>query len=547
MRVQLNTENSSTLAMNEPLETTVLLPTGITISENPDSAFYNADGAETANGSYAIVSDNYNGTGRQLVTFQWQDRLLRPGKNVQADINVEIREDAPNVLRFDVYGFSGDEELTVPAVDNPGLTDTVLQTDVGDINGDGNEDEPRLKSGNEYYRSGQYNVQTEKLVKGALDEDFGSFGSTVPGGDIDYQLTLTNTTGDTISSMTLMDVLPSVGDLGITDNIDRGSQFTPRLTGAVQVPAAWEDRVDIYYSTVATPERDDLTKHTDYPDTTEQLSNPDSAEAPNWTLASEVDDWSSIHSFKIELKDGVEWIVGEDMTMAFSMVAPDAADVDPAVLDKDVNPSERAAWNSFALATDQGQPVEPARVGVYMDLDNAVQLTKEGEEGELLQGAVFSIFNEDNQEIASGLTTDEEGILVYEDLLPGNYQFVETSAPEGYQLDPTPIPFEIELAQQAQVEVTAVNAFAPGSVELMKQGEDGQLLEGVEFELQDAEGVTLQDGLFTNEEGVLTVTDLQPGSYQFVEIATNDGYEVDSTPIPFDIVFAQSEPLSLEV
>ncbi|MBT2653232.1 SpaA isopeptide-forming pilin-related protein [Oceanobacillus sp. ISL-73] len=547
MSVNLNTENSSTLAMNGPLETTVLLPTGITISDNPDSIFYNADGNETSSGGYEIISDNYNGTGRQLVKFNWEDRLLRPGNNVNAGINVEISEGAPNVLRFDVYGFSGDEELNVPTVDNPGLTDTVLQTDASDLNGDGNEDQPRLKSGNEYYMSGQYNVQTEKLVKGELDEDFGSFGSTVPGGDIDYQLTLTNTTGDTISSMTLMDVLPSVGDLGITDNIDRGSRFTPTLNSAVQVPGAWGDRVDVYYSTAATPERDDLTKNTDYPDSTEQLSNPDSAEAPNWTLASEVDDWSSIHSFKMELKDGVEWAVGEDITIAFSMIAPDAADVDPAVLDKDIIPSERAAWNSFALATDQGQPVEPARVGVYMDLDNSVQLTKEGEDGELLQGAEFSIINGDNQEIASGLTTNVDGVIIFEDLLPGSYEFVETSAPEGYQLDPTPIPFEIELAQQAQVEVSKVNEFAPGSVELIKQGEDGELLQGVEFELQDAEGATLQDGLLTDENGVLTVADLKPGNYQFVEIATNDGYDVDSTPIPFEIVFAQEDPVQLEV
>ncbi|TSB48561.1 SpaA isopeptide-forming pilin-related protein [Alkalicoccobacillus porphyridii] len=538
MRVNLNTENSSTLAMSEPLEAMVLLPPGVTISDDPDAGFTDADG-RASDGSFEIVSDNYNDTGRQLVKFNWTDRLLRPGKNVASEINVQINEGAANVLTFDVYGFSGDESLTVPSVDNPGQTDTVLQTDSEDLNENGNTDQPRLKSGNEYYMSGQYNIQTEKLVRGELDDAFTTFGRTVPGGAIDYQLTLTNTTGSTISTMTLMDVLPSIGDLGITDNIDRGSQFTPQLTEAIQLPSQWEDRVDVYYSTALTPERDDLTRNTNYPDTTEQLSNPEGAQAPNWVLASEVEDWSSIHSFKIELSDGVEWIDGEDIAIAFSMMAPEAADVDQSVLDKTINPTQRAAWNSFAIATDQGQPVEPARVGVYMDLDNSVQLTKQSEDGELLEGAVFTLFNEVGEEVATGLTTDENGILFIEDLLPGNYELVETQAPTGYVLDATPIPFTIDLAVQELIELTKENSPVPGSVELSKVGEDGETLEGAVFSLFDSDDNELQTGLTTNEEGLLVVEDLAPGSYYFVETEAPFGYVLDDTPLPFDIVFNQ--------
>ncbi|MCC2249809.1 LPXTG cell wall anchor domain-containing protein [Virgibacillus sp. AGTR] len=547
MRVNLNTEDSSTLAMNEPLETVVLLPPGINIANNPEVEFTDADGRSSidttsaAGGDYTVISNNYNDSGRQLVKFNWNDRLLRPGSSLYAEINVQIDESAPNTLSFSVYGFSGDQELTVPSVESPGLTDTVLQTDVEDLNENGNSDQPRLKSGNEYYISGQYNIQTEKLVKGQLDEDFTHFGSTVPGGSIDYQLTLTNTSGKDISSMTLIDVMPSINDLGITDNIDRGSQFTPELTEAIQLPASWVDKVDVYYSSAMTPERDDLIRNTNYPESTEKLSNPDSAEEPNWTLATEVDDWSSIHSFKLELKDGVEWIEGENITINFSMEAPNASEVDQGVLDKTINPTERAAWNSFAIATDQGQPVEPARVGVYMDLDNSVQLTKLGEGGEHLQGAEFSLFNEDGQEIETGLTTNEDGIIVVEDLLPGSYKFVETLAPEGYQLDDTPIPFDIELAQQAQIEVSKENAYALGSVELTKEGEDGELLEGVEFELQDADGRTLQEKLLTDENGKLVIDHLKPGNYQLVETATIPGYDIDATPIPFEIEIGQSE------
>ncbi|KYG28256.1 SpaA isopeptide-forming pilin-related protein [Alkalihalobacillus trypoxylicola] len=538
MRVNFTTENSSTLAMSEPLEAMVLLPPGVTLSDDPEAEFINADG-RASGGSHDIVSDNYNDTGRQLVKFSWTDRLLRPGNNIASEINIQINEGTANVLTFDVYGFSGDETLTVPSVDNPGQTDTVLQTDSEDLNENGNTDQPRLKSGNEYYMSGQYNIQTEKLVRGELDESFTTFGRTVPGGAIDYQLTLTNTTGSTISTMTLMDVLPSIGDLGITDNIDRGSQFTPQLTEAIQLPSQWTERVDVYYSTALTPERDDLIRHTNYPDTTEQLSNPEGAQAPNWVLASEVDDWSSIHSFKIELSEGVEWIDGEDIAIAFSMIAPEAADVDSSVLDKTVNPTQRAVWNSFAIATDQGQPVEPARVGVYMDLDNSVQLTKQSEDGELLEGAVFTLFNEAGDEVATGLTTDENGILFIEDLLPGNYELVETQAPTGYVLDATPIPFTIELAVQELIELTKENSPMPGSVELSKVGENGETLEGAVFSLFDSDDNELQTGLTTNEEGQIVVEDLVPGSYYFVETEAPFGYVLDDSPLPFEIVFNQ--------
>ncbi|MDO7270250.1 SpaA isopeptide-forming pilin-related protein, partial [Shouchella clausii] len=544
MRVNVNTENSSTLSMSEPLEAMVLLPPGVTISDNSDADFIDADG-RASDGSYEIVSDNYNDSGRQLVKFNWPDRLLRPGKYVASEINVQISEGASNVLTFDVYGFSGDEELTVPSVDNPGLTDTILQTDVEDLNGNGNTGQPRLKSGNQYYMSGKYDIQTEKLVRGELDDEFTTFGRTVPGGAIDYQLTLTNTTGSNISTMTLMDVLPSVGDLGITDNIDRGSQFTPQLIEPIQLPSQWEDRVDVYYSTAVTPERNDLIRNTNYPDTTEKLSNPEGAQAPNWVLQSEVDDWSSIHSFKIELKEGVEWIEGEDIRIVFSMKAPEAADVDRRVLDKTVNPTERAAWNSFAIATDQGQPVEPARVGVYMDLNNSVQLTKLSDDGELLEGAVFTLLNEAGEEVATGLTTDEKGMLFIEDLLPGNYELIETQAPTGYLLDETPIPFAIDLAVQEQIELIKENSPIPGSVELLKVGENGETLEGAVFSLFDAEGNELDTGLTTDEEGRLVVEDLVPGHYYFVEMEAPFGYELDDTPLEFEIVFNQETQLEL--
>lgn len=378
MSVNLNNDATSTEKLTKKMEASVLLPAGVTVDSNPNAKF------SGQSGKYEVLSDDYNNSGRQLVKFTWDNSYLQPGRSLSAQLNVMIAEYAPNYLLFDVYGFSGNEALKVPDSQNQMITSTILQMDEDDLNQDGNKNQPRLKSGNEYVMTGNYNLETEKFVKGALDDTYTNFGKTTPGGFIDYRLKITNTTGKDIYHMTLIDVLPSEGDLGITDNVERGSKFTPTLTeGGVHLPKEWQEKVDILYSSVQTPKRDDLIRHTDYPETATPLTNPPQAEEPNWLTADEVTDWNQIRSFKLEMKDDVQWLKGHDIEIEFRMKAPQVTEGEAKeLLDSKEAPSSRAAWNSFAIATDNGQPVEPARVGVYMEetVDPNINKTVNGKE-----------------------------------------------------------------------------------------------------------------------------------------------------------------------
>ncbi|MEK5296329.1 SpaA isopeptide-forming pilin-related protein [Bacillus sp. FSL R5-0659] len=177
----------------------------------------------------------------------------------------------------------------------------------------------------------------------------------------------------------------------------------------------------------------------------------------------------------------------------------------------------------------------------------SVELTKIGEEKERLKGAEFTLFNDDGKEMMSGLTTNEKGIITVNDLKPGAYQLVETKAPFGHKLDAEPVEFKIDFNPNQLVKVTKENIRTTSAVKLQKKGEDGQLLAGVTFDLMDEHDQRIQKDLKTDKNGQLTVDQLKPGTYRFVETASIAGYELDQTPVSFTIRLGQDKPAKVEM
>ena len=462
MEIAFRNEDASILTIQKKLESSVLLPPGVKLAIKPDATFIDGDDEKTS-GSYRVISDNFNGSGRQLVGVVWDEDRIKIGETIKAELDVDISENAPNQLFFDVYGFSGDDVLKVPNSQSNSIADTILQTkNTDDLNGDGKNDNIRIKSGNIYTLNGVYDLQAEKFVRSSSTDEWGSLKKVTQGKEFSYKLHMTNTTNKDISNMTLIDVLPSVGDLGITDNISRGSKFTPSLKGPISLPKEWTGKVNVFYSTATNPKRDDLIRDTKYPEGTTKLSNPSGATDPNWMSESKVIDWSSIHSFKVELLPGTTWIKGVDMDITYDMVAPQVEDVeDMSIFDISEDVTKRSAYNSFAVATDSGQPVEPFQVGVYMDLDGSLSITKIDSEktatGDIkkLSGAEFELYNDKNQLITT-LITDAEGAATAKGLPLGDYTLKETKAPEGYNVLKKPINISIT-NKESQVELTIKN------------------------------------------------------------------------------------------
>ncbi|KGL39636.1 hypothetical protein EP56_13845 [Listeriaceae bacterium FSL A5-0209] len=153
-----------------------------------------------------------------------------------------------------------------------------------------------------------------------------------------------------------------------------------------------------------------------------------------------------------------------------------------------------------------------------------------------LFGAVFKVEDMNGNVIQTDLTTNADGEIETADLLPGDYQFIETSAPIGYELDPTPLPFTIVPSQQEEVEVTMPNTLIPGSVKLTKTAsETKERLAGAIFDLYTDGGTRIQENLVSNNLGELGATDLAPGDYYFQEKTAPKGYLLGTTKIPFTI------------
>ena len=113
-----------------------------------------------------------------------------------------------------------------------------------------------------------------------------------------------------------------------------------------------------------------------------------------------------------------------------------------------------------------------------INYQGAVELTKLSADAEqkTLAGAEFKLVDETGKVLKEKLTTDKAGKIKFTDLAPGKYHFIETKAPNGYQLDETPVPFKIETVIAGQpnvIEVTAWNT-AVDPVEPLKPGKTDQ-------------------------------------------------------------------------
>ena len=156
--------------------------------------------------------------------------------------------------------------------------------------------------------------------------------------------------------------------------------------------------------------------------------------------------------------------------------------------------------------------------------------------GELIPDCTFEILNENNEQVITG-TTDENGIAKFQ-LAIGKYFYREISAPDIYEIDDTPYPFEItENDDIVKAEMT--NKKKSGSIKVTKTTTGNLNIEGIKF---FATGIsdTNKDLKFeatTNENGVAMFDKLVIGKYTVTE---------DGSTVPAAYLVANEQTVTVE-
>lgn len=118
---------------------------------------------------------------------------------------------------------------------------------------------------------------------------------------------------------------------------------------------------------------------------------------------------------------------------------------------------------TFCLGITTYATSKTSQAGITFTGDGSIEVSvilqkKDKETNKVLSDATFELRDETGKLITVNqpMTTDGKGEIHLTRLFPGKYTFVETKSPKGYQLDQTPIPFEIGF-DKTSVKVVAYN------------------------------------------------------------------------------------------
>lgn len=235
---------------------------------------------------------------------------------------------------------------------------------------------------------------------------------------------LTNNYTTVVSGVQILGKIPYKGNTYILNGNSMNSQFTTVMKNTgIQVPLELQEKTVVYYSTKENPDKD--------------ITNPANA----WTLLENVEDFSEIKSYLINMK---EYVLekGKQYNFSYNVNIPEGIEYNM------VSYSNHAVF--YELDTDGGKltiSTEPNKVGIRIarKLDLEVIKNKFGME-KVVPGARYKLTqtNENGEEFASKIcTTDANGKMIFKDLyINAKYVFKEIRESSNYSLNTDVIEFE---------------------------------------------------------------------------------------------------------
>ena len=167
------------------------------------------------------------------------------------------------------------------------------------------------------------------------------------------------------------------------------------------------------------------------------------------------------------------------------------------------------------------EPAPPAGVGKIV-LKKTAGGTTTG-----LAGARFSIYF--NGQIVGSDITNAQGEIYVEDAATGLWSFVETSAPDGYCVDPAPKSVYVDVSEgDREYTVAAVNYEKPDMKITKRDAMSGKPIAGAVFSVKSVTG-SYSTSVTTGTDGSATLSALPAGVYVVREESVPEPYVVSHT------------------
>jgi len=159
-------------------------------------------------------------------------------------------------------------------------------------------------------------------------------------------------------------------------------------------------------------------------------------------------------------------------------------------------------------------------------LTGSIQVTVVDDGDIPIEGMDLQLSNEIG-DVIEVLKTDDNGIVVFDNLIVGTYSVQQTSDLENYVVMDMSIQLEVEYDNVSKVKVS--NSLIYGSIKVLSVGEDKQnLLSGITYEIIDENKNVIQT-LVSDENGEVLFENLEKGVYYIREIAGPKEVCIDST------------------
>lgn len=222
----------------------------------------------------------------------------------------------------------------------------------------------------------------------------------------------------------------------------------------------------------------------------------------------------------------------------------------------------------FMLNTEQVKVIvpneemgRPTLVTAEMtDYQGSFKMKKVNGHAEGLAGAEFSLFTKSRTLVASGLTSDADGMINYQHLAPGEYYLTETKAPvdeDGHEYIKNEYPIQIIVpkSHQGAPEVIDLGEFQnyKGKIAVTKIGAGDLPIVGAKFALYEGKGsqeelvqIAGKDYTEVGADGHIEIDGLEPGDYKLVEIEAPTDYVINTQPIYFTVTEEENEQPPVE-